>query len=138
MENNDMNTNPIFGSEKPVSQPSMVAENKEQEDLMEEEHPFQIVGGIKTVVLYKPITVNGKEITELTLNYDALTASDLDNIEAAALASKGMNPGVMVFTSKYTLRVAAKAAGINYNDLKQISAKDASRLSLITRNFLQA
>ncbi len=101
-----------------------------------DENPFQAVGGIKTVQLYRPIAVGGKEITELTLDFNALTAADLDNIEADMSVSGGVKHPVPALSNAYNLRVAAKAAGVNYHELMRLSAKDATKLSLLAQNFL--
>ncbi len=101
-----------------------------------DENPFQAVDGVKTVKLYKPITVDSREITEITLNFNTLTAADLDNIEADMSASGGAKHPVPALSNAYNLRVAARAAGINYHELMRLSAKDATKLSLLAQNFL--
>ncbi len=101
-----------------------------------DDNPFQTVNGVKTVTLYKPITVNGKEIAELTLDFNPLTAADLDNIEADVLASGGAKNPVTTLSNAYNLRVAARAAGINPNELQRLNAKDATKLCLLAQNFL--
>ncbi len=107
-------------------------ENDENAD----ENPFKAIDGIKTVKLYKPITIDGKEVTELTLDFNKLTSADLDNIEAGLAAAGGAKHPVPSLSNAYNLRVAAKAAGINHNELKRLNAKDYTKLCLIAQNFL--
>ncbi len=72
----------------------------------------------------------------ITLNFNTLTAADLDNIEADMSASGGAKHPVPALSNAYNLRVAARAAGINYHELMRLSAKDATKLSLLAQNFL--
>ncbi len=100
-------------------------------------NPFKSVDGIKTMKLYRPITIDGQEVAELTLDFNKLTAADLDNIEAdMAAASGGARHPVPALSNAFNLRVAARAAGVNYHELSRLSAKDATKLSLLAQNFL--
>ncbi len=139
MHDNDVNMSSVSDSEPPVAPPFMVVADGAQEEPREEpeaENPFIAANGMKTVVLYRPLTVNGRELTELTLDFNRLTAADLDNIEAEMNAAGSAKVAIPAMSSAFCLRVAARASGVNHHELGRMNIKDASKVSFITQNFL--
>ncbi len=130
-----MDKDAVFVIESPAEAFSPVLQGGAEKEV-EEENPFIAVNGVKTVTLYKPITIDGRELKEVTLDFNKLTAADLDNVEAEMNASGGAKSPVPAMSSSFNLRVAARAAGVNYHDLQRLNVKDAAKLSLIAQNFL--
>lgn len=92
----------------------------------------------KIFKLTRPLNVNGVMTDKLCLDFDALSVADLMNIEQEMLAA-----GITVlknpaFSETYSFYVAARAAGVNIDDLKNLHIKDGSRLSRRVANFLSA
>lgn len=134
MDGDDMNTNPVFGSESPVLQPAVVAEDSAQD----EPEDKQAVPGVEIVELYRPLTINGKVLTEIVLDFNKLSGIDMDNVEAEMLAvgAGGMKLNNPAFSNTYNLRIAARAAGINYRELVNLHIKDAIKVAVAVQNFL--
>ena len=88
------------------------------------------------IELSKPITFNGVERKELDLHLERLTGNDLLTAEEL-LRSKGiMTQGAADFSRSYLLAVASQALNIGYDALKELSAKDFTRLINETLIFL--
>ena len=130
-----MNKDAVFAIESPAEAFSPAFQGGAEKEA-EEENPFIAVNGVKTVTLYKPITIDGREVKDVTLDFNKLTAADLDNVEAEMNASSGAKSPIPAMSSSFNLRVAARAAGVNHNELRRLNVKDAARLSLIAQNFL--
>lgn len=88
--------------------------------------------GVTTLELYKPIKLNGKMTTQVTLDFDSLTGADMDNIDRAL---GGASFAMPILSQKRCLYIAAKAAGLQYEDLLLLNIKDATRLVNHVINF---
>lgn len=88
--------------------------------------------GVTVMELYKPIKVDGKILTVITLDFDKLTGADLDNIDRAL---GGASFAMPILSQKRCLFIAAKASGLQYEDLLLLNIKDASRLVTHVINF---
>ncbi len=90
-----------------------------------------------TIKLRKPITYNGKEIKELSFDFDKLTGRDGLAIEEE-ISLSGKSVIAPVFSIHYLVRMAARACtekiGIDLFDY--ISLKDFDRVRSAARSFL--
>ena len=85
--------------------------------------------------LKKPITYDGKEVTELELNFDNLTGQDL--IDAASEARTRGDKSVVIELSKtYQSVVVAKAAGVLPDLIVALGAKDFATATNSAQAFL--
>lgn len=87
------------------------------------------------IKLSKPFVVNGNEIKEIDLNFDKLTGADL----IAASRESGLlgdNSLVPELSKQYLAVVAAKASGLNVDDIMKLPAKDFTAITLAVQNFL--
>jgi hypothetical protein len=98
-----------------------------------------IIEGVGTLVLSKPIDINGEKTNELKYNFDDMTARDK---QKAGLAFKKAGGGVSVqeLDSDYHLYLFASAVAkenqsIDINDILRISAKDAAKAEALVRDF---
>ena|GEM_PF-518447 len=95
--------------------------------------------GVELVVLRKPVKFDGEEITELVFDFDSLTARDLLRSEREAklrLKKKERLDIPKEMDSKYTICVAAKAAGVKAELLFALGAQDFTNVHMQTMNFL--
>lgn len=87
------------------------------------------------IKLRKPITVDGKELTEVKPDFGSLTGADLENVIAEMMVD-----GKVCVTnetdSRYGARVAARACGLSAADIERLDARDYTKLALEARNFL--
>lgn len=86
--------------------------------------------------LAKSITFNGTEYKALDLNLDNLTGQDLINAEDSLRAKGIMTNGAADFSRNYLLAVCAQALKIAPEALKELNAKDFTRLMNETLIFL--
>jgi len=89
-------------------------------------------------VLKKPVIIDGKELTEITLNMEDLSVIDLENCEKQAKALLGKKKGMPVpETNKtYLSCVAAKASGLKISDIRTFGAQDYTQVCLLVQDFL--
>lgn len=87
--------------------------------------------------LARPITFDGKEVTELKLDFDQLSGEDLllCSQQAQALAPNEV-PTVKAFSLPYQVTVAARAAGMPAELIKALKAKDFTQVTQRAQNFL--
>ena len=99
---------------------------------------------VEKIKLLKPVKINGKEVTELTYDIDAVTADDMVNAEAelnTANMSNGKTSSALPETSPaYQFYYAARAIiacnpDIDIEDLKRVSAKDFIKIKRIGQDF---
>lgn len=91
---------------------------------------------MKEITLSKPITVKGKEVKVLKLDFDKVTGRDLLAQEKAAKAL-GVEPPI-TFAMTYQGLIAAKAAGVAYDDLLDMPGTDFNAMILAASSFLFA
>jgi len=88
------------------------------------------------IELSKPIEQNGEEKSTINLDLDGLTGNDLTQAEAEHSVTTGGLSGVPELSKSYLAHVAARAASLPVDDIKQLSAKDFSRVTMEVQNFL--
>jgi len=90
------------------------------------------------ITLKTPIEFEGETIREVNLDLENLTGEDLCNAEREFLiTSGGMNlTGVAMTCQEYHMHVAARAAGLSVEAIKQMKARDCARLITETQGFL--
>jgi len=87
------------------------------------------------IKLSQPITVKGTEVKELNLDFDKLTGNDIINASREAQLL-GENIVVPEFSKQYLAIVAAKASGINVEDINNLPARDFTAITIAVQNFL--
>lgn len=91
---------------------------------------------MENIKLAKVITYDGEEIKELNLDFDSLTGQDLLNAEKEAIALNKNTAPIKEFDKGYLSIVAAKAAGISTDIMPLLGAKDFTKVTVQTQNFL--
>lgn len=91
---------------------------------------------MKTITLNTPILHNGEEVSELNLDLDGLTGDALIQAETEHAMVHGNLTNVPELSKSYLIHVAAKAAKMPVDDLKQLKAKDFSKVTMEVQNFL--
>ena len=87
-----------------------------------------------TLVLKKPVEINGELVKEIPYNLDDLTGQDI----ADTIKMLGRNGIVVVMSetdSNYHAGIFATASGLDYNDVKKLSAKDYNKACNLVRDF---
>jgi len=85
--------------------------------------------------LQKKVKVGSKEYSELTLNFEALTGADMENIARLAEGER-IGANISEFSKTYLMHVVARAAGITINELREFSMVDCTVLTLKAQGFL--
>ena len=89
--------------------------------------------------LKKAIIHKGNELYTLDLDFDALTGEDLIAVESQVLQEKGTNAlQTLSFSRVYAIAVAAKALHMPVEILRQMGARDFSKVVNVVQNFLAA
>jgi hypothetical protein len=92
-----------------------------------------------TLKLSKPLDVNGSPITELSLDFDKLTAAHVVKAEGAALVARAGVPAFPLrLDTEFQLHLAAEAAGIDAEILHRLNARDALAVMEAVAGFLFA
>lgn len=122
-------------TEKKVSTPEVAVDEKELEAAREEAQKTDVAH--LTVELKKPVTYNGKEYTELSFDFDALTGKDGLAIEDE-LNRLGKALIVPALSGEYLIRMAAKACTVKIGaDIFDVlPLKDYNRIRSAARSFL--
>lgn len=92
---------------------------------------------MEKVVLNGKIRVNNIETNELELDFDKITGRVMVEMETKSRAM-GDNTPDLTFSMKYQLMLAAKAAGVIYDDLIDLSAIDIMAVLAEVKSFLFA
>jgi len=84
--------------------------------------------------LSKPIDIDGKRLEELEYDLDEVTGADIEN------ACKSIDKIGYVILAQETdpvlhAHIFAAAAGIAYEDMKRMNAKDFTRATAMVRDF---
>lgn len=90
---------------------------------------------MKPIKLENKLTVNGKEVTIVTLDFSKLTGRDLIKAEAEVRADGEVTP-MLTFSLKYQAALAARMIGITYDDIMEMNADDFSKITNSVLNFL--
>ena len=90
--------------------------------------------------LSKPIKYDGKEITEITLNLDDLSVTDLETAEKRfrAKAKKKEVSLIIEFSKKYQVEVASIASGHDVELFRMLGARDYTGICMEVQSFLLA
>lgn len=115
---------PVMANADPVPAPEPPAAPKK-------ENPEVV-----TVTLQTPLDVDGKERTEITLNFAKLTAKDHINIEEEIVEAQLTVIKNTALSDTYCLYIASRACGINIGDLERLKFRDANKILAATRNFM--
>lgn len=92
---------------------------------------------MEPIKLTKPITVDGKEITEITPDFDSLSVLDLDSVlKYMSKPPFGRQPAFPLENDLiYTAGICVLAAGLDLSVLLDCGAKNVELFSLTTRNL---
>lgn len=92
--------------------------------------------GVVRVKLLRPVKMNGAEIDEVILNLEGVSGADLMNIETEMLSTGVLAMKNAAFSATYCMYVAARAGGFTIEDLRDMSARDVSRIVQEVQNFM--
>ncbi|ARK26005.1 hypothetical protein SporoP37_15875 [Sporosarcina sp. P37] len=85
--------------------------------------------------LKKPIKVDGKEISEMTLDFSSMKGTDILSIDQE-LRMEGHPAGFdNIFNQEVLLKLASRATGILPDDLNKMFAPEFLEVMLQVRNF---
>lgn len=91
---------------------------------------------IITYELKRPTTINGTEYKEITLDLYHLNGDDIASAEFEMASSGNLIAGPAELNKTYLMHIAARAAKIPFEVLKQFSIKDISAITMMTQGFL--
>jgi len=87
------------------------------------------------IKLTKPVTIDGNVVSKLVLDLDNIKGSDIIAVEREVRAQGDLSPNPL-FTSFGLATVAAKASGINVDDIQNLHAPDFVQVTNTVSNFL--
>ncbi|HOV79363.1 MAG TPA: phage tail assembly protein [Bacillota bacterium] len=87
------------------------------------------------IKLSKPCAFEGKEYTELILDFDSLTGRDMISAEAEARVIAGPAP-VAELSKPFLAVMAAKAAKVPVDLIVGLPANDFSKVTMAAQDFL--
>lgn len=87
--------------------------------------------------LKKPVMIDGEEKTEIEYDLEALTGNDIQKA-SIELTNKGIMTTTIELDSNYHAALFAKAAGLMFEDMNRLSAKDYTKATTLVRNFFLA
>lgn len=90
---------------------------------------------METINLSKPMKVKGEEVRELSLDFDKITGRVMMDLESKCRAMNDSTPD-LTFSMKYQAMLAAKAAGVKYDDILDLSGKDMTLVISAVKSFL--
>lgn len=88
-----------------------------------------------TIKLDDKLSVKGKEVTSVVLDFKQLTGRDLIKAEAEVRADGEVTP-MLTFSLKYQAALAARMIGITYDEVMGMNAVDFSKVTNQVLNFL--
>nr|DAQ22992.1 MAG TPA: tail assembly chaperone [Caudoviricetes sp.] len=88
-----------------------------------------------TIKLDNKLSVKGKEVTSVVLDFKQLTGRDLIKAEAEVRADGEVTP-MLTFSLKYQAALAARMIGITYDEVMGMNAVDFSKVTNQVLNFL--
>lgn len=87
--------------------------------------------------LRAPLQFEGRDYTELSLDFESLTGNDLLDCERAFLLAAGTaGTGVLEFQKGYLIQVIARAAKVPVELIRLLSASDVTKLTIEAQGFL--
>lgn len=90
---------------------------------------------MEKIELVNPITVEGKEIKEIELDFSKITGAAMLNAEKSTRTLGEQNPQIM-FSQTYQAYIAAKASGVPYKQLCDLPGGDFQKILLAVNRFL--
>lgn len=89
-------------------------------------------------VLSRVVNFEGKEYSELNLDFDALTGNDVIQAERQLVAMNQHNSVIPVkeLSKEFLAVILAKAAKVPVELINSLSAKDFSKATVLAQNFL--
>ena len=89
---------------------------------------------MEVLKLKKPVMIDGESKTEITYDLDGLTGADIE-LASNQLKKKGVTVGAIELDINYHMALFAQAAGIDYEDVKRLGAKDCQSAIVAVRGF---
>lgn len=89
----------------------------------------------KVIKLKKPVTVKGKPVNEVNIDFEKLTGNDMIQAEKEARAM-GVGEASVLASMKYQAIIAAKAIGCPVDDLFELGAVDFKNITKEAAGFL--
>lgn len=93
------------------------------------------MSGVKVIKLDTPIKVNGQQVTELRLDFKSLSCTDMMNIENEMQADGRFSFQNPILSTAYCIYVAARAAGLNIDDIRPLGYEDTHKVLQAVQNF---
>ena len=90
---------------------------------------------MKTIHLSKPLKIKGEDVKDIVLDFDKITGRTMMELESRCRALGDGTPD-LTFSMRYQTMMAAKAAGMNYDDLLDLSGKDMTSVFAAVKAFL--
>ncbi len=90
---------------------------------------------METIHLSKPLNIKGENVQDITLDFDKITGRVMMELESRCRALGDGTPD-LTFSMKYQALMAAKAAGIKYDDILDLGGKDATLVFSAVKSFL--
>lgn len=84
--------------------------------------------------LYKPINIDGKPVSEIEYDFDSVTGKSIEDA-CKALTKTGHIILAQETDPVFHAFLFADAAGIAYEDLKRMHAKDYMKATTLVRDF---
>lgn len=92
---------------------------------------------MEVLKLKKPVMIDGESKTEIAYDLDGLTGADIE-LASNQLKKKGVTVVSMEIDINYHMAIFAQAAGIDYEDVKRMSAKDCQNAVAAVRVFFMS
>ena len=89
---------------------------------------------METLKLRKPVMIDGEKKAELTYDLDALTGQQLETA-VRDVGRSGIQVGAIELDPCYHMAGFAQAAGIAYEDVKRMGARDCREAIAKVRSF---
>lgn len=89
---------------------------------------------METLKLKKPVKIDGAEVTEIKYDLEHLTGNDLE-VALQDMKKNGIQVGAIELDPSYHMALFAQAAGIAYEDVKRMGAKDCKNAIAVVRSF---
>lgn len=86
------------------------------------------------LTLKKPIELDGEKVDKIAYDLDSLTGNDIERA-ITELGKKGIIVAMSETDQRYHAMIFAIAAGIAYEDVTRLSAKDFSKAVNAVRDF---
>lgn len=91
--------------------------------------------GVEVVKLEEPLTVNGKTVSELCLDFRVLKLSTIRNIEKELLQTQEVVISDTALSKTYCAILAARACGMHVDDLDDLCYRDTEKVVQAVKNF---